>query len=154
MYVVIGTLLIALAVLGFTVAVLATRKPNPPAWNRYTLAHEFVAVAAVSLVSFGFALVAESIALLKQNALTTMDVILTALILVAFSVIWKRLRVGATLAEYARQKEGAIPVSHSAAHSGLVPDGAGASPGSMTSMSEDPDSPTRPRTPRWRKKAA
>lgn len=154
MYVVVGTLLIALVVLGFTVAVLAARKPNPPAWNRYTLVHEFVAVAAVSGASFGTALVVNSIVGLKQNPLTVMHVILIALILVGFAVMWKRLRVGATLAQYARQKESAIQASSQVSRPGLVLDIAGTAAQSETSTPHDPNSPTRPRTPSVPKKAA
>jgi hypothetical protein len=90
---VVGTLLIALVVLGFTVMVLATRKPNPPAWSSYTLVHEFVAICCVSMGSFGIALVVESMVLLKQQPLNAMHVILIALVLVVFAAAWKRLRV-------------------------------------------------------------
>lgn len=156
MYAVVGTLLTALAVLGFTIVVLATRKPNPPAWVGYTLTHEFVAIGTVSLGSFGIALVVQSIALLIKQPLTATatDVIFIALILVAFTFAWMRLRVRATLAEYARQKENATQASEPVPRPGLVPDSAGTSPGSGTATPEDPDSPTRPRTPRWSKKAA
>ena len=154
MYAVVGILLIVLVVLGFTVMVLANRKPSPPAWAQYNLTHEFVPIGTVSLVSFGIALVVQSIALLKQQPLTAMHVILIVSILVVFAVAWKRLRVRATLAEYARQKESAAQSSEPVSRPGFVLGIAGTSPGSGTATPEDPDSPTRPRTPHWPKKVA
>jgi hypothetical protein len=151
---VVGTLLIALVVLGFTVMVLATRKPNPPAWSSYTLVHEFVAICCVSMGSFGIALVVESMVLLKQQPLNAMHVILIALVLVVFAAAWKRLRVRATLAEYASQKQSATQASEPVSRPGFVLNTAGASQGLGDAAPEDPNSPTRPRTPNLPKKAA
>jgi hypothetical protein len=153
MYAVVGTSLTALTVLGFTVMVLATRKPGSPAWISYTLTHQFVVISAISLGGLGIALVVRSIALIKQQPLTVTHVILIVSILVAFFVAWKRLRVRRTLVEYARQKESLAQATEPVSRPGLVPDIAGTSSGSGTATPEDP-TPTRPRTPRWPKKAA
>lgn len=154
MYAVVGILLIVLMVLGFTVVALATRNPRPPAWAQYTLTHEFVAIGTVPLMGTGIALVAQSIVLIEQQPLTATHVVLIASILVVFAVAWKRLRVRATLAEYARQKKSPDRSSEPVSRPGLVPGIAGMSPGSATAAPEDPNSPTRPRTPHWPKKAA
>ena len=151
MYAVVGTLFVALAVLGFTVLMLASRKPSPPAWTSYTLTHEIVAIGTVSLGGVGIALVIQSIGLFIQQPPTALHVILVASILLVFVVVWRRLRVRATLAEYARQTKGATP-SEPASRPALVPDVAGPSP--VTNTPEDPSTPTRPRTPRLPKKAA
>jgi len=151
---VVGTLLIALVVLGLTVMVLATRKPSPPAWSSYALIHEFVAIGGVSMGGVGIALVVQSVILVKQQPLTAMHVILIAMILVGFAAVWKRLRVRTTLAEYARQKQSATRASEPVSRPGFVLKTAGALPGSEAAAPEDPNSPTRPRTPNLPKKAA
>jgi small-conductance mechanosensitive channel len=151
---VVGTLLIALVVLGFTAMVLATRKPSPPAWSSHILIHEFVAIGGVSMGGVGIALLVQSVVLLKQQPLTTMHVILIAIILVVFAAVWKGLRVRATLAEYARQKQSATQNSEPVSRPGFVLNTAGTLPGSEAAAPEDPNSPTRPRTPNLPKKAA
>lgn len=154
MYAVVGTLCIALAVLGFTVVVLAARRPRPPAWTRYTLTHELVTMSAVALVGFGIASVVQSIGLVRQQPPTAMQVMLIASIVVVFAVAWKLLRVEATLAEYARETESATQPAEPIAQPGFVPSIAETSSGSEPTTPEDPSSPTRPRTPHLPKKAA
>jgi len=154
MYAVVGTLFLALGVLVFSIVMLASRKPNPPAWTTYTLTHEVVAIGSVSLGGFGIAFVAESAASLKQQPLTTIHFMLIASILVVFAFVWMRLKVRKTLAEYAKQTEGASRASGTTSRPAFAGEivATPSQPGASTP--EGPSSPTRPRTPRWRKKAA
>jgi hypothetical protein len=152
MYAVVGTLLIAVAVLGFTVVMLASRKPNPAAWAQNTLTHQAVTIGSVFVGGSGIGSVIQSIGLLKEQPLTATQMILLASILVVFAFVWSRLKVRATLAEYERQTESATQRSASALPRGVATDIPGTSPGAPTP--EDPSSPTRPRTPHVPKKAA
>jgi len=154
MHAVFGTVFVVLAVLGYSVMLLASRKPNPAAWTTYTVTHEFAAIGVVSLLGFGIAFLFQAIELIGQQPPTTTHLVVIASTLVVFTVAWKRLRVRATLAEYARQTESATHRSEPVSRPVLVPDIAGTSPGLATSVPENPSSPTPPRTPRLRKKAA
>jgi len=154
MYAVVGTLFLALAVLGFAVMLLISRRPNPPAWIQSTLAQEIIAISTVSLVGFGFGFAFQSFELLGKQPPTTTQLILIALIVIGFLIAWMRLKVRATLANYERQASGVETAAVTAAQPGLVVDFGEASPTPGASAPEGPGSPTRPRTPRWPKKAA
>jgi len=154
MYAVVGTLFLALAVLLFAIVMLASRKPNPSAWTTYTLTHEVVAIGTVSLGGFGTAFVGQSAASLKEQPLTAIHWILIASILAVSTFVWMRLKVRKTLAEYARQTQGAARASEAAPRPAFAPGIAATSLQSGTSAPEGPSTPTRPRTPRWPKKAA
>jgi hypothetical protein len=147
MYAVVGILSVVLAVLGFTILLLIARRPTPPAWTRYTMTHEIVAVGTVALVSFGIACLIQAIDLIEKQPPTTMQIIFVVSTLVVFVLVWRQLKVRATLAEYARQsKVERRPAS--------VQSIAGPTSGSETTTPEDPSSPTRPRSPHVPKKAA
>jgi len=154
MYAVVGALFLALAVLVFSIVMLASRKPNPSAWTTYTLTHEVVAIGTVSLGGFGTAFVGQSVASLKEQPLTAIHWILIASILVVFTFLWMRLKVRKTLAEYARLTEDAARAPGAVSRPAFGAAIAATSPQSGTSAPEGPSTPTRPRTPRWPKKAA
>jgi len=105
MYAVFGILFLGLAVLGFTVMMLASRKPNPAAWTSYTIVQETSAVGIVSLAGFGAAFTIQSLDLFIDRTLTTTQAAMIVAILAAFVIVWMRLKVRKTLAEYARQSQ-------------------------------------------------
>lgn len=150
---VVGTLLIVVAALGFAVVMLVSRRPNPAAWSQHTLTHEIASISIVSLGGFGVAFVIQSISDLQQKPLTATHVITIALMLAVFAAVWVRLKVRKTLAEYARQMESASSASAKESQlesaGNVLPLSAG-----IAAAPEDPGAPPRPRTPRWRKKAA
>lgn len=152
MYAVVGTLFLAVAVFGFTIMTLASRKPNPPGWTQYWLIQEVVTIGAVSLGSTGIASVIHSIGFLKEQPLTVTQIILVTLIVIVFVFAWSRLKVGARLTEYEGQTRSATQRSASIPRPGVATDIIGTS--SVTVAPEDPTTPTRPRTPHLPKKAA
>ena len=154
MYAVAGTLFLVLAVLGFAVVLLVSRRPNPPAWITHTLTQEIVSISVVSLIGFGTAFAFQTIGAIKEEPLTMMQLALIALILIAFAFVWRRLKVGATLAEYERQTGIAMQPAVDGSGTGHVSVIDAMSPSVGAAAPEDPGSPTRPRTPHLRKKAA
>ena len=111
MYAVSGILFLALAVLGFTVMMLASRKPNPAAWTSYAIVQETSAVGIVSLAGFGTAFIVQSADLFIERTLTATQATMIVAILAVFVMVWVRLKVRKTLAEYARQSQEATPPS-------------------------------------------
>jgi len=111
MYAVIGTLFLAISILGFAVFMLASRKPNPPAWTRLTVAHEVAAIGIVSLAGFGGSFLLQAFGQLDKQPFTATHLIAIGAIVAAFVVTWMRLKVRQTLAGYAREIESATPPS-------------------------------------------
>lgn len=143
MYAVVGIACLELAALSIAVMLLTFRKPNPPKWTSYALTHEAIAIGTVAVGSFGLAFLLQAINTFTQQPPTGTHLIAIAVAFVLFVVVWRWLKVRATLAEYARQLEKSrsrTPISHAASAEESAP--------------EDPSSPTRPRTPHVPKKAA
>ena len=143
MYAVVGIVCVELAALSIAVMLLTFRRPNPPKWTSYALTHEAIAIGTVAVGSFGFAFLLQAINTFADQPPTTTDFVAIAVALVVFIVLWRWLKVRATLAEYTRQSERSrspTPITRGASVEENAP--------------EDPSSPTRPRTPHVPKKAA
>jgi len=108
---VIGASFLAIAILGFGMFMLVSRKPNAPAWSRLTVAHEVVAVGTVSLVGFGGSFVLQTLGQLDKHPLSATNLITIGVIVAVFVVTWMRLEVRKTLAGYAREADSATPPS-------------------------------------------
>jgi cation transport ATPase len=111
MYAVIGTLFLAISILGFAVFMLVSRKPNPPAWSGLTIVHEVAAIGIVSLAGFGASFLLQNLGALDKQPLTVTHLIVIGAIVAVFVAAWIRLKVRKTLASYVREADSATPPS-------------------------------------------
>lgn len=81
MFAVVGTLLLATAVVVLAWAQLLYRQPKPPRWTEWEFPAVTVTLAILSLFALGIALLGQFVVTVNQQHLTQLDVALIALII-------------------------------------------------------------------------
>jgi hypothetical protein len=100
----------AAAGLLFVLALLGNRNPNKPFWASEFWEGMVVCPAIVALFVIGLGLLGSFVWTLGTQPFSVIEIGLTLLIVAIFAVIFKLLRVRATLAQYAALTAGAAPL--------------------------------------------
>ena len=147
MFAVVGTLLLATAVVVLAWAQLLYRQPKPPRWTQWELPAVTVTLAILSLFALVIALLGQFVVTVNQQHLTQLDVALIALIIFGAVIAFTSLRGRLVRLHAENREEAGTSAVAIRAHSSSNTSGAKPSP------NQPPRAPAREKRSRQRRVA-